>query len=373
MIAYRTFARGAALTFALLLVACSSDKPKPATLEAVTPQMSGRQVWQSRIGSIKFPLSVAARGNAFYVAGGDGTVEALEADTGRELWRTQVGGGLSAGVGSDGRYVAVVTQDNELVALDAGREIWRKPLAARVASAPLVAGERVFVMGVDRAVHAFDVLDGRKLWTLQRPGDPLTLAQRGVITAFKNTLVVGQGVRLTGIDPLRGTVRWEAAVASPRGTNEVERLADLVGPELRVGDTLCVRAFQSAVGCVNAERGTLNWTRNVGGVQGLGGDQQFVFGADASGRITAWSTTNGDVAWTNERFLHRELSAPLSIGKSVVFGDLEGYVHFLARDSGTTLLRLPTDGSAVAAAPVQASNTLLVVTRDGGIFAFRTE
>jgi outer membrane protein assembly factor BamB len=39
-------------------------------------------------------------------------------------------------------------------------------------TAPLVAGERVFVMGVDRVVHAFDATDGKKLWVLQRPGMP---------------------------------------------------------------------------------------------------------------------------------------------------------------------------------------------------------
>jgi len=38
------------------------------------------------------------------------------------------------------------------------------------------------VMGVDRIVHAFDALDGRRLWSYQRPGEALTLAQPGVLT-----------------------------------------------------------------------------------------------------------------------------------------------------------------------------------------------
>jgi GT2 family glycosyltransferase len=39
---------------------------------------------------------------------------------------------------------------------------------AGLATAPLVAGERVFVLTVDRIVHAFDAIDGRRLWTMQR-------------------------------------------------------------------------------------------------------------------------------------------------------------------------------------------------------------
>ena len=40
---------------------------------------------------------------------------------------------------------------------------------------------------------------------------------------------------------------------------------------------------------------------------------------------------------------------------------------------GKTLLRLPTDGSPVVAQPVLAGTTMLVVTRNGGLFAFRPE
>ncbi|MGL1724219.1 outer membrane protein assembly factor BamB family protein, partial [Vibrio parahaemolyticus] len=47
---------------------------------------------------------------------------------------------------------------------------------------------------------------------------------------------MGQGPRLAGVDPLQGSLRWEASVATPRGTNEVERLADLVGPAVRQGE-----------------------------------------------------------------------------------------------------------------------------------------
>jgi hypothetical protein len=48
-------------------------------------------------------------------------------------------------------------------------------------------------------------------------------------------------------------------------------------------------------------------------------------------------------------------------------------VHWLSRDTGDALLRLPTDGTAVVAAPVVAGATMLVVTRAGGLFAFRPE
>lgn len=357
----------------LALAACSSDKPKPTPLEAITPQIAGRMVWSARIDGTPPGHAVSARDGEFTVAAADGSVMALQADSGREAWRGNVGARLNAGVGSDGRFAAVVTRDNEVVVLERGAVKWRARLAARVATPPLVAGERVFVMGVDRVVSAFDALDGRLLWTLQRPGEALTLAQPGVVAAFKDTLLVGQGQRLTGVDPLRGTVRWEVPLANPRGTNEVERLADLIGPALRVGDIVCARSFQSAVGCADAQRATLLWTKNVGGIQAVGGDAELVVGADASDRITAWRASNGDLAWYNEALRYRGLSGPLVVGRTVIFGDAEGQVHFLDRADGKTLLRLSTDGSPIVGVPVRSGNTILAVTRNGGLFAFRPE
>jgi outer membrane protein assembly factor BamB len=364
---------GALLLALAILAGCAADKPKPKPLEPVTPKIAGRQVWSAKVDSVRFPLSVVSRDGQFVVAGTDGTVMALDAQSGRQLWRVSAGAPLSAGVGSDGRFHAVVTIDNRLVVFDGEREAWRAQLNSRVSTAPLVAGERVFVMGVDRAVQAFDALDGKRLWTLQRPGEALTLLHIGVLTAVKDTLVAGQGPRLAGIDPIRGTIRWEVPVGSPRGTNEVERLADLIGPAARIGARLCARSFQAAVGCVDAESGRLLWSRNIGGVNAVGGDEELIVAADASDRIVAWKTSNGDNAWASERMALRRLSAPASIGPTIAFGDFEGYVHFLDRKDGQPLLRLSTDGSQVVGKPVLSGTTLLVATRNGGLFAFRPE
>lgn len=356
-----------------VLAGCGADKPKPKALEQFTPKIAGRQVWSAKVDAVSFPLAVAVRGGNFIVASSGGTLLGLEASTGRQVWSASVGAEISAGIGSDGRFHAVVTTDNKLVVFDGAKEVWREQLKSRVSTAPLVAGERVFVMGVDRAVHAFDALNGKRLWSLQRPGEALTLLNIGVLTAYKDTLVAGQGPRLAGIDPNRGTVRWEVPVGTPRGTNEVERLADLVGPAVRAGNRLCARSFQAAVGCADAETGRLLWSRVTGGINAVGGDEDTIFGADASDRIVAWRTSNGETLWTSERMLYRGLSAPASAGPTVVFGDFEGYVHFLDRKDGQPLLRLATDGSPVVGRPVLSGNTLLVVTRKGGLFAFRPE
>jgi len=349
-----------------------SDKDKPAALEALSGPATGRIVWSAKGDNVNFPLSIATPVDRFVVASSDGSVRALAAADGRELWRGDAGGKLVAGIGSDGRFAAVVNRDNELVVLDAGKVVWKKALPTPVIAAPLVAGERVFALTLDRQVLAYDALDGRKIWELKRPGEPLTLAKAGVLLAYKDTLIVGQGPRLAGIDPLKGQLRWEASVATPRGTNEVERLADLVGPAVRQGELICARAFQSSVGCVNAERGSALWNRVVGGTNGIGADEQVVVAGDASDRLSAWRLANGDLAWSADQFQRRKLSEPVLLNKQVLIGDFEGQVHLLDRDTGKTRSRIATDGSQVVCVAL-LGDTALVATKSGGLFAIKAE
>lgn len=368
----------AATCVSVLLSSCGlifpdKSKPEPKELVPVKPTIAGRVVWTASTADVEFPLSVAVNGSTFTVGASDGSVIALDAAKGLEIWRASAKSALSAGVGSDGKFAAVVTRDGQVVVFENGRELWRQPAGARVVTAPLVAGERVFLVGLDRSVTAFDALNGARLWSVQRPGDPLTLAQAGVAMAFKNTLLVSQGARLAALDPANGELRWDVALATPRGANEIERLADLVGPAVRVGDVVCARAYQASVGCINAETGQLLWAKNFGGRGGLAADERYVYAADAADRITAWKADTGEVAWTTDAYLHRELTTPFSLGPVLVFGDFDGQLHFLAADHGVAQLILPTDGAPMAAAPVVSGTTVLIVTRDGGLFALRPE
>jgi outer membrane protein assembly factor BamB len=86
--------------------------------------------------------------------------------------------------------------------------------------------------------------------------------------------------------------------------------------------------------------------------------------------VIAWKRDDGQRAWTTDKLLHRGLGTPLVLGRSVVVGDRFGFVHLLSREDGALLDRLSTDGSGIAAPPVAVGNTLVIVTRDGGVFGF---
>jgi outer membrane protein assembly factor BamB len=358
-----------------LLTACASgaDKFKPAELPPVAALMGTRLAWTTQVGSSHASLVPHAVGGRVFVAGAAGTVAAIDASTGQDIWRLNLATPIAAGVGSDGQVAAVVTLNNDLVAMGNGRELWRVRLPARSFTAPLVAGERVFVLTADRTVRAFDGQTGARLWNQSRPAEPLVLSQASALLAVGDTLVAGLSGRLVGLDPNNGAVRWEAPIATARGTNEVERLVDVVGPVSRLGNSVCARAYSAAVGCVDAARGAVQWTKPAQGAAGVHGDDRLVFATEADGRVLAFQRNSGERAWTVERLKFRGLTAPLAVGRVVVVGDGTGLVHLLSREDGSEMTRLTADGSAILAAPVLAGDAVVVQTRNGGVYAWRPQ
>ncbi len=356
------------------LSACSwLDKSKQLDLGPNTAVIGVRSAWTASIGAVGFPLEVRTVGNLIYVASSEGNVAAIDARTGGDLWRTALGVKLSAGVGSDGRFSAVVSRENELIVLDSAKEIWRQKMGAVSLTAPLVAGARVFVLSSDRSVTAFDALTGNKLWAQTRTGEALVLGRSGIIMAVGDTLVVGLSGRLVGMDPKGGKIRWEVPIATSRGTNEVERLVDTVAGISRNGDQVCARAFQSAVGCVDAALGTLAWTKTASGGTGIDGDATELFGTESDGRVVAWKRADGEKLWVNERLSFRALTRPLLVGTSLVIGDEVGTLHFLSRKDGAPLNRVSTDGSPIQTSPILVGQTVVAVTQKGGIYGFKPE
>ncbi|PUE41585.1 outer membrane protein assembly factor BamB [Limnohabitans sp. Bal53] len=358
-----------------LLSACSSapDKPQPSPLPAVSGAFKLQKAWTNQIGEVSGPMMASVHGQQVAVASSLGQLALIDAGSGQDVWRLNLGAPIQAGVGGDGQRFAVVTRNNELVAVESGRVIWRQPLPALSYTPPLVAGARVFVLTGDRAVSAFDGASGQKLWTQQRPGDPLVLRQAGLLMPVGDQLLVGWGGRLASLNPLTGSVRWETLVGSTRGTNEVERLVDVVAGASRVGNSVCVRAFQTSVSCVDAANGRLAWSRPANGHQGLDGDAQTLWGVESDGKLLAWQRTSGAPLWTQEALRFRGLSLPLAWGQALVVGDQEGWVHALSPQNGQPLQRIGTDGSAITGRPVAVGQTLVVVTRTGGVFGFRPE
>ncbi|MBT0569237.1 PQQ-binding-like beta-propeller repeat protein [Curvibacter sp. CHRR-16] len=365
--------RWGVLALVCVLAACSSTKPQPKELQAVSASLPVKQIWSAAFDGGLTPPRV--QGKQLWVATATGKVLQLQLDTGKQDWSVDVGSPVRAGLGvsADGQSVAAVTALADLVLVRDAKTLWRQHLPASVVTPPLVAGGRVFVLTTDRSLYAFDAQTGVKLWQVTNTSQLLSLSAPTVLQSFQNSLLVGLGGRLSRINPDNGSVLGEVVVASSRGSNEVERLVEIVDGTTRQDNVLCVRAFQISVSCIDMQQYKTLWTSNASGFSGLAGDGQWLFAVDADGKLRSWQQGSGELRWVRDSLQWRGVTSPLLAGNTLIVGDAQGYVHFFAKQDGNAVNRLQTDGSAIAYAPVRAGQTVVVVTQKGGLYAYQPD
>ncbi|MGS0742556.1 outer membrane protein assembly factor BamB [Glaciimonas sp. GG7] len=377
----RTALKFACAGVVLVLSGCSlfSRKPPsnpPAALVEFKPGITVRTVWTASVGNADtYAFAPAASGTSIYAASADGTVERVNAATGVSTWRINAGMKLTAGVGTDGFIIAVAGEKGAVLAYDAeGKLRWKAQASSEVLSSPAVGQGLVIVRSLDNRITAFDAESGERRWTAQRSVPSLTLRSApGILIVPQAAFVALPGGRLSALNLANGGPWWEMAIGDPRGTTELERVADASGMPLLKGHDVCAVAYQGRVGCFDAGTGAAHWVKNFSSDVGVGADDHNLYAADERGSVNAFTLDNGTAVWRNAELANRGLSSPVTLGAAVAVGDFEGYVHFLSRTDGTLIGRVRIDKSAVLPNAIVVGSNVIFQTKSGTLIAFATE
>jgi outer membrane protein assembly factor BamB len=374
---YRALVFAAAM---LALAACTSKDKKvdlPAKLiDIKSPTVRIQKVWGASVGGggkkQRLGLGLAASADRLFAAGRDGDVAAFDLKTGRQIWRAKTDLPLAGGTGIGFGLVVVGSLDGQVVALSAdnGAQRWRADVKGEVLSSPAVAEKEIIVRTVDGKLRALAVEDGKELWSAEQQIPKLTL--RGVAAP-----VVARDMALTGFDNGRvlavsladGATVWDSPVSPSHGRTELERLNDIDSAVKVVGDDVFVAGFQGRAAMLALESGQVWWTRDVSSYRGVDVDDDQMYVATSLGELVAMKRRTGAEVWRNDSLKNRGLSAPAVVGDYVVVADLEGYVHYFDRATGSISGRAKTTGDRVTNPPLAVNGILYVISDKGDLVA----
>ncbi len=358
------------------LVACSggSRVRKPAELVAVSNQFDLAPVWSTSVGSSEsFNFHPAVSGDAVYAASHGGKLTKIDLRTGEKIWAVSVPDTLSIGPGSDGQTTAVVTTKGAVYAYDdAGKPIWNVSVGSEVLSEPVVAGGVVIIRALDNRFVAFDAKTGARKWTYQRQQSALSLrVGYGMLPIGNEVIVTGfSGGRFGMIAIANGGLVWETPVSFPKGFSEIERLNDVTAKPSMEGDIICAVSYQGRIGCGQARTGNLLWFKDYSSYTGTAQSPDMVFSSNEKSYVTAFAVKDGSQVWENTQLTFRDVGEPTAVGKVLLVGDAQGYVHALSQANGEMLARIRHDSSPITAAPIAVNGLILIQSQGGKLAAY---
>lgn len=356
------------------------DPREPVELQKISEQARLRSRWSRGVGDGQgdgfYKINPVLEGGIIYVASADGVVMAVDAESGRERWKNNLELALSGGVGHHAGSIFVGTSEGLVMRLsaDSGAEIWRAVVSGEVLSAPQGNGQYVVAQTYDGKLMGFDYESGERRWTYTSNVPVLTLRGTGTpILSGDNAIAGFADGKVVAVNLRSGNVSWEARVAIPEGTSEIERIVDIDGSMSLQGAELYVASYQGRVVAIDTRSGRKLWQRNVSSVSGVGVGFGNVYVADDDGTVSAFLRNGQGVRWQNIDLGYRDLSRPTPVGSYVAVVDFEGYVHLLSQVDGDIVGRTRADSSGARADMLARGNRLFIYSNDGKLAAYDVE
>ena len=353
---------------------------EPAELVDFQEEVSIVRQWSVNVGSgaknYLISLRPTANSDTVFAADYEGQITALDVGTGNVRWQAQLDVPVTGGVGYGAGLVMVGTVEGEVFTLDAkdGAVLWTSQVSSEVLSSPKSNGEIVVVHSIDNKIAVLDAKTGEEIW--QHDGDAPILSVRGTSESIVTNNMVLSGFdsgKLIAFSPDNGSVIWETRLALPTGRTELERMVDIDGEPLLVGDVIYSVTYQGRVGAVSRGTGRSLWSQDSSShhAPAYGDGQIYVTGAEDS--VQAFQAGNGQSVWSNDQLFLRRLTGPVKLSGTIATADAEGYLHLLDPSDGRFVGREKIDGSGVSTPMLSVGESLIIQSNNGKISAYKIQ
>jgi outer membrane protein assembly factor BamB len=303
----------------------------------------------------------------------DGYVRSLSPDKGRIEWEKKLGGRCFAGGKIKDGVLYMPAGDGSLYALRArtGEEIWKYVAGEELVTLPILIDGKLLVASQNDTLFVIDAATGKWIWQ-QRRDTPSGFTLRGSATPRVQDGVVYMGYADGSLVALKledGAVLWERNLSASGGNQFID--VD-TSPVVDASGHVFGASFKDGIYSLDTKTGDIAWTTASSGVTSLipRGDVLFTTG---DGQVGAVHSQTGRALWKIDLSAKGKRNAsgrePL-LSRELLFVPTSAALVIV--DTSTGKVRYAWDpGKGVTATPTQAGRRVYVLSNLGTLFALR--
>ncbi len=215
----------------------------------------GRTLWSAQIGpSQGTPVFEGAR---IYIGTDAGLLLALDAKTGKSVWRLSASGGFKSAVAVGSTALFAESTDGTVHAVEAasGTMLWKfaRPDGSLGYSAPTLAGDAALFVAGETTLYRLDPAGGALVWKSMLGGRAASTLARGDGKLFLG----GDGVGVSALSEDDGNRLWRFPASG--------KTTDWYGAPLLVGKTVYVGTVRGLVYALDSGAGKRLWATSLPG------------------------------------------------------------------------------------------------------------
>jgi outer membrane protein assembly factor BamB len=324
-----------------------------------------------------------------YAIDAEGRISAVNAETGGDVWSTELEGpnrrdrmSFGGGIAFDSGRIFGHAGFNYFVALDAatGAEIWRTETLVPFHGAPTVVDGRVFVTSDDNELLAIDASTGSVMWTYQG------IIETARLLTAPSAAVLGDIVvapfasgELVALRVQNGNPVWSDSLTRSSGLTAMSDINDVAGSPVIIDGTVYAMSHSGVLVAIELRSGERLWSQPAGGLHmpWIAGD--YIYVVTSESEVVCFNRHTGVIQWITQLDLfenqRRRKNRIAWSGPVLAGGRL-----FLASSRGDAAILNAFDGSitrefdlrdSVFVAPVIANETIYLITDEARLIALR--
>lgn len=350
-------------------------------------------VWSARIaGSTdrrRLGAAPVVGGGLLYVFDTNGEIHAMDAKTGKPVWKQSlaVTGGageavFGGGVTYDGDRVYATTGVGDVAALESatGKILWKVRPAGPLRGSPTVAYGSVYVMTQNNELHALKSEDGSGLWQ-----ESASLGATGVFgvaapAAGQGSVVAGFSTgELIAYRYENGRQLWSDALARTSLSTMVGVLTDIDADPIIDRGRVYALGQGGRMAAYELVTGQRIWELNLAGIStpAIAGDWIFTLTDEA--KLLCIAKNSGKVRWVSQLQRYQKpkkkenpvfWTGPVLAGDRLWVANSRGELHVVSAMDGVSV-RFAKGAAAYTLAPVVAGEMLYLLDDTGHLNAYK--
>lgn len=353
----------------------------------------------------RLTASPVVGGGRIFTLDSEAHVYAFNANTGQEVWDKRLApkngtdmptlwgllgkantinpvSGMGGGVAYDAGKLFATSGFGVLIVMDAatGRQLWRRDMGVPIVNAPVVNGGRIFFSTNDNHFYALAETDGHVLWDQQGVTE-----SAGILTST-SAAVSGQFViapytsgELYALRVQNGQPAWNDVLSHSGVVTALSELDDIAARPVIDRDMVFAISHSGVMAAISLASGERAWTREVGGVQTPWAAGDYVYVVTTDQALLCLTRKEGRVRWVHQLPQYEnptdkdrpiQWSGPVLVSDKLLVVSSDGYAEAISPYTGALMGRVEIpDGTHIA--PVVANGTVYIYTRDADLVALR--
>jgi len=298
----------------------------------------------------------------------------------RDAGRDATGGGIAASEG----VVFVTSGFGTVTALnaDSGAQLWQQKLQAAGTGMPTVRDGIVYLVAGDATAWALSAETGRVLWQLGSTADKNNILGGAAPAVSDSLAVFSFGSNELQAAFKQGGLRvWDTVISGQRRGFTRSRISDITGDPVIAGGRIFAGTHSGRMVALDVESGARLWTAEEGPMSPVWVVGEAVFLVSDANELVRLDANTGERVWgvklpffTKERpkrqatvFAHY---GPVLAGGRLYVASNDGLIRAFDPTNGALLHTGEIPGGATTS-PVFAGGMMFVVSGKGQLFAFR--